>query len=477
LPSKDFIMKKTAFLGALVLVLAVMAPLALWAQVTFIINQVPAYTPANANIYMAGTMNGWNPASAAHQLTRLPDSSWAITLPTPSSTLQFKFTRGSWATVEGTATGGPRANRSYAVGGADTVRISILSWEDLHGGGGGGGQSTANAQVQVLTDSFYMPQLNRYRRIWAYLPPDYDSLTNKRYPVIYMHDAQNLFDNLTAFAGEWEIDESMNSLFQQGDRGAIVIGINNGGSQRINEYSPWVNAQYGGGQGAAYVDFIVQTLKPYVDQQFRTDSTRLGTAIWGSSMGGLISQYAAMQYQSVFSKVGVFSPSLWFSSQVYSQVSSIGKQFPMKFFILAGAQESASLVAQVTQLKNDLLANGFTASEVELVVKADGQHSEWFWRREFKPAYQWLFSSASAQLEQALPSIQVYPNPATDRVYVAWGDEKIAFYQLLDVQGRVVLNGEVQAGDSISIATVSPGMYQLRLSSGSRLYHSKLVVR
>lgn len=470
-------MKKTAFLGSLVLVLAVMAPLALWAQVTFIINQVPAYTPANANIYMAGTMNGWNPASATHQLTRLPDSSWAITLPTPSSTLQFKFTRGSWATVEGTATGGPRANRSYAVGGADTVRISILSWEDLHGGGGGGGQSTANAQVQVLTDSFYMPQLNRYRRIWAYLPPDYDSLTNKRYPVIYMHDAQNIFDNLTAFAGEWEIDESMNSLFQQGDRGAIVIGINNGGSQRINEYSPWVNPQYGGGQGAAYVDFIVQTLKPYVDQQFRTDSTRLGTAIWGSSMGGLISQYAAMQYQSIFSKVGVFSPSLWFSSQVYSQVSSIGKQFPMKFFILAGAQESASLVAQVTQLNNDLLASGFTASEVELVVKADGQHSEWFWRREFKPAYQWLFGRASAAVEQVSQRLEMYPNPATDWVYVALEEGQAAYYQLIDLQGRVVRNGNVVAGDSISLAGVIAGMYQMHLSSGSAVYHSKLLVR
>lgn len=469
-------MKKTAFLSALVLVLGGMAPVILWAQVTFIINQVPAYTPANANIYMAGTMNGWNPASAAHQLTRLPDSSWAITLPTPSSTLQFKFTRGSWATVEGTATGGPRANRSYAVGGADTVRISILSWEDLHAGGGGG-QSTANAQVQVLTDSFYMPQLNRYRRIWAYLPPDYDSLTSKRYPVIYMHDAQNLFDNLTAFAGEWEIDESMNSLFQQGDHGAIVIGINNGGGQRINEYSPWVNAQYGGGQGDEYVDFIVQILKPYIDQQFRTDSTRLGTAIWGSSMGALISQYAAMQYQSVFSKVGVFSPSLWFSSQVYSQVSTIGKQFPMKFFILAGAQESASMVTQVTQLKNDLLANGFTASEVELVVKADGQHSEWFWRREFKPAYQWLFSTATAQMEQVVQQLDVYPNPATDRVYVALSDHQAAFYQLIDLQGRVVRNGNMVAGDSISLAGVTAGLYQLRLSSGSAVYHSKLLVR
>jgi predicted alpha/beta superfamily hydrolase len=469
-------MRKTAFLGALALLLGGMAPVQLQAQLTFIVNQVPAYTPANAPIYLAGTMNNWNPASSTHQLSRLPDSSWAITLPTPTSNLQFKFTRGSWASVEGNASGGPRPNRSYAVGGPDTVFISILSWEDLHGGGGGG-QSTANAQVQVLTDSFYMPQLNRYRRIWAYLPPDYDSLTSKRYPVIYMHDAQNLFDNLTAFAGEWEVDESMNSLFQQGDPGAIVIGINNGGSQRLNEYSPWVNAQYGGGQGADYVDFIVQTLKPYIDQNFRTDSTRLGTAIWGSSMGGLISQYAAMEHQSVFSKVGVFSPSLWFSSAVYSQVSSIGKQFPMKFYILAGAQESANMVNQVTQLKNDLLANGFTAAEVELVVKADGQHSEWFWRREFKPAYQWLFSTASAQLEQTLPSIQVYPNPATDRVYVAWGDEQAAFYQLLDIQGRIVLDGSVQAGDSISLAGLSAGMYQLRLSSGSALYHAKLLVR
>ena len=475
MPEKKIKMKKTAFVGVLALVLGGMVPAVVLAQLTFIINQVPAYTPASANIYMAGTMNGWNPAAAAHQLSRLPDSSWAITIPTPTSALQFKFTRGSWASVEGTSTGGPRPNRSYALGGADTVYISILSWEDLFGGGGGG-QSTANAQVQVLTDSFFMPQLNRYRRIWAYLPPDYDSLTSKRYPVIYMHDAQNLFDNLTAFAGEWQVDESMNSLFQQGDPGAIVIGINNGGSQRINEYSPWVNAQYGGGQGADYVDFIVQVLKPYIDQQFRTDSTRTGTAIWGSSMGGLISQYAAVQYQSVFSKVGVFSPSLWFSNQIYSQVGSIGKQHPMKFYILAGAQESTTLVAQVTQLKNDLLSNGFTAAEVELVIKADGQHSEWFWRREFKPAYQWLFSTASSQFEQRLQQLNMYPNPATDRVYVALGDEKSAIYQLLDVQGRVVLYGTLQAGDSISLAGVSAGPYQLRLSNGSQLYHGKLLV-
>jgi predicted alpha/beta superfamily hydrolase len=446
------------------------------AQLTFIVNQVPVYTPAQAEVFIAGNFNGWNPGSATHQLQRQPDSSWAITLQSPTSALQYKFTRGSWASVEGNSTGGPRPNRNYAVGGPDTVFISIASWEDLHGGGGGG-SSTANAQVQVLTDSFFMPQLNRYRRIWVYLPPDYDSLPGKRYPVIYMHDAQNLFDNLTAFAGEWEIDESLTALHQQGDHGAIVVGINNGGGQRINEYSPWVNAQYGGGQGDDYVDFIVQTLKPYVDQQFRTDSTRSGTAIWGSSMGGLISQYAAMQHQSVFSKVGVFSPSLWFSNEVFSQVSALGKQFPMKFFILAGAQESATMVTLATQLKNDLLANGFGPAEVELVVKADGQHSEWFWRREFKPAYQWLFSTASSTSERLWPSVELYPNPATDRVFVDWGEGPEAWYQLLDLQGRVVLQGSVQAGDSIGLVGLSSGLYQFRLNSGTQQFYSKLLVK
>lgn len=449
------------------------------AQVTFRITQVPTYTPSNATLYIAGSFNGWNPGSAAHALVRQPDSSWLITLPAGTGTIQFKFTRGSWTSVEGNATGTQRPNRTFTYGNGDTVNLSVLSWEDLHGGGGGGGgNSTANAQVQLLTDSFYMPQLNRYRRIWLYLPPDYTTATAKRYPVIYMHDGQNLFDNLTAFAGEWQIDETLSSLHGQGNHGAIVVGINNGGGQRINEYSPWVNAQYGGGQGDEYVDFIVQTLKPWIDARYRTDSTRAGTAIGGSSMGGLISQYAAMQYQNIFSKAMIFSPSLWFSPSVYTQVSQIGKQQPMRFYVLAGALESSNLVAQCTQLRSDLLTVGFTADEVQLVVKADGQHSEWFWRREFGAAYQWLFSQSTGFKHPDFREVKVYPNPATDRLFVGLpGAADTAFYRIQDAMGKICVQNQLNNGDSIAVDQLAKGVYLLELSVGSEVLYSRFVKR
>lgn len=448
------------------------------AQVTFRITQVPAYTPANATLYIAGSFNGWAPGSATHALSRQPDSSWLITLPAGTGTIQFKFTRGSWASVEGNATGAQRPNRTFTYGNGDTVNVSILSWEDLHTGGGGGGTSTANAQVQVLTDTFYMPQLNRYRRIWLYLPPDYTTATAKRYPVIYMHDGQNLFDNLTAFAGEWQIDETLSQLHAQGNHGAIVVGINNGGSQRINEYSPWVNAQYGGGQGDEYVDFIVQTLKPWIDARYRTDSTRLGTAIGGSSMGGLISQYAAMQYQHVFSKAAVFSPSLWFSPSVYTQISQIGKQHPMRFYVLAGALESSNMVAQATQLQTDLLAAGFSSSEVQLVIKADGQHSEWFWRREFAAAYQWLFAQGTGFQHPDFKEVKVYPNPTTDRLFVDLAAQTgTAFYRIHDALGKLCDSGNLEAGDSIAVSQLPKGVYQFEVSVGQEVWRSRFVKR
>jgi predicted alpha/beta superfamily hydrolase len=458
--------------------IALLASTVALAQVTFRITQVPNYTPPNATLYIAGSFNGWNPGSATHALARQPDSSWLITLPAGSGSIQYKFTRGSWASVEGNATGAQRPNRSFTYGNGDTVNVSILSWEDLHSGGGGGGSSTANAQVQVLTDSFFMPQLNRYRRIWLYLPPDYATATTKRYPVIYMHDGQNLFDNLTAFAGEWQIDETLSQLHAQGNHGAIVVGINNGGSQRINEYSPWVNAQYGGGQGDEYVDFIVQTLKPWIDARYRTDSTRLGTAIGGSSMGGLISQYAAVQYQNVFSKVAIFSPSLWFSPSVYTQVSQTGKQHPMRFYVLAGALESSNMVAQVTQLQTDLLAAGFSSSEVQLVIKADGQHSEWFWRREFAAAYQWLFAQGTGFEHPDFKEVKVYPNPTTDRLWVDLaGQSTTAHYRIHDALGRLCNSGTLEAGDSIAVSELPKGVYQFEVSVGQEVWRSRFVKR
>jgi len=127
----------------------------------------------------------------------------------------------------------------------------------------------------------------------------------------------------------------LNELFNGGDDGVIVIGIDNGGAERINEYCPWENTAYGGGDGAAYVNFIVNTLKPYIDENYRTLAGREHTGIMGSSLGGLISLYAAIEHQDVFSKAGIFSPAFWINPEVYDYVTTVGYEDYVKFYFIA----------------------------------------------------------------------------------------------------------------------------------------------
>ena len=137
------------------------------AQVTFKITSVPANTPANATLYIAGTFNSWNPGSSSHALIyNAADGSYQITLPASTGTMEYKFTRGAWAAVETNATNGAVPNRSYTFGsGPATVLCQVLNWEDLAGGTPGTGQSTAAANVSVISTTFAMPQLGRTRRV------------------------------------------------------------------------------------------------------------------------------------------------------------------------------------------------------------------------------------------------------------------------------------------------------------------------
>jgi predicted alpha/beta superfamily hydrolase len=111
-----------------------------------------------------------------------------------------------------------------------------------------------------------MPQLGRQRRIWIYLPAGYTS-SPKRYPVIYMHDGQNLFDDYTSGYGEWGIDEMMDKVSPQNQ--CIIVGIDHGGDFRVTEYDPY-DSKYGKGRGDDYVEFLVKALKPYIDAHYKT---------------------------------------------------------------------------------------------------------------------------------------------------------------------------------------------------------------
>ena len=465
-------MKNT--LAFLLLLLSQMA----FVQVNFVVDSVPDYTPADAKIYIAGDFNGWQPGESQYQLIK-EGSSFKITLTAQSegSKIQFKFTRGSWETVEKGSLGEEIDNRVFTFGNGDTVHVVIANWAD-HGGSGGQG-STAAANVHIVDNNFYMPQLDRNRRIWIYLPPGYDS-TSINYPVLYMHDGQNLFDAQTSYAGEWEVDESLNKLSAEGIQVPIVVGIDNGGSYRIEELTPWANSTYGGGKGKFYMRFIVETLKPFIDAHYRTIPDREHTGIMGSSLGGLISFYGAMKYQEVFSRSGDFSPSFWYSDSLWSFTRTQGKQAGIRFYLLAGSDEGSNTVANIVAMRDSLLSLDFTSDEVTTKVVPGGQHNEKLWRENFQDAYLWLFQDLINGINspKVKKSIRIYPNPVGDVLRIK-NIPKGPFDSLIisDVAGHQVVAIDHFADNKLRICGLSPGMYFLKLTTVSAVYQSQFIKR
>ncbi|HEY8570154.1 alpha/beta hydrolase [Microbulbifer sp.] len=166
--------------------------------------------------------------------------------------------------------------------------------------------STAQANVQVMP-AIAMDSLQRARTYRIYLPSGYEE-SDRRYPVLYMHDGQNLFDDATSYVGEWGVDESLNQLAQTCGLEVIVVGIDHGDKLRMTELNPYDNERFGSGEGNAYVDFLVKELKPRIDREYRTLADRDHTAIMGSSMGGLISNHAINRYPDIFGMAGFFLP-------------------------------------------------------------------------------------------------------------------------------------------------------------------------
>ena len=449
------------------------------AQVTFKITAVPANTPANATLYLAGTFNGWNPGSAAHALTRNADGTYQITLPAATGALEYKFTRGAWASVETNASNGSVPNRSYMfANSAATVLCQVLNWEDLAGPGSGGPASTAAANVGVISTAFAMPQLGRTRRVWLYLPPGY-ATSGRRYPVLYLQDGQNVFDAATSFAGEWGVDEALNQLAANGQdpTGCIVVAVDNG-PNRLDEYSPWNNPAYGGGQGDLYVDFLVQTLKPYLDTNYRTLPDRANTGIGGSSMGALIATYAALREPAVFGKVAAFSPAYWFA---YPQLATYAHQHPAnpntRFYFVSGTTESPTMVPQMQALRDSLQRGGVPAVNLSFNTRADGQHAEWFWKREFLAGYSWLYAPATATAARPVQTfaVSLYPNPTARELRVSLpanlaGD---ALLEISDARGLAVLRTRVRNGQNVDVSRLAVGLYLSRLSAGGAVGTSK----
>jgi len=259
-------------------------------------------------------------------------------------------------------------------------------WDNGAGTKPATGQVVGNVRVLPEVES---PQLGNTRDIYVYLPPSYQS-SGRHYPVIYMQDGQNLFDPGASFAGEWRVDDTLERLGPEGIE-AIVVGVPNMGTHRIDEYGPFRDPSKGGGRGDAYVEFLVRTLKPQIDRLFRTRHERTHTGIMGSSMGGLISLYAFFREPRVFGFAGAMSPALWFARGAIFDYVGPHRDWTGRLYVDVGTGEGRPTVRDA-RLMARLLRR--TASHPRLGVKyVEGRgaaHNESAWADRFERAVRFL---------------------------------------------------------------------------------------
>ena len=244
-----------------------------------------------------------------------------------------------------------------------------------------------------MDSAFFMPELNRTRRIWLYLPEGY-ATSRKRYPVLYMHDGQKLFGPAASFSGEGQVDETMAAASLHG-LDAIVVGVPNMRERRINEYSPFFDASVGGGGSAdLYVDFLLHTLKPMIDAQFRTRPEPAATGVLGSSMGGLVSLYAFFREPHAFGACGVLSPALWFGKRAILPFVEAAAPAAGRIWLDVGTAEGARTVQNVRLLRELLLRKGYVEGEsLRVMIAAGAAHNEAAWGRRIKKAIPFLLGA------------------------------------------------------------------------------------
>jgi predicted alpha/beta superfamily hydrolase len=347
----------------------------------------------NEAVYIAGTFNKWNPGEEKYKL--LPyrneagqsDGSLYIDLNLAPGVYEYKFTRGNWNKVETDANAWNIDNRSIRVGERPVIEpVTIIAWKDDFAMLIAVTPSTASPRVQLMDTAFAMKPLKRTRRITIYLPPGYDT-SKKKYPVLYMHDGQNLFDQARANAGEWGVDEALDTLSAT-TGGCIVVGIDHGGSKRLQEYNPYNFEKTGTGEGKLYAQFLVKTLKPYIDRRYRTLSNKANTFIAGSSMGGLISLYTVLKYPNIFSGAGIFSPAFWTAPGLAADIKKMGRRLRTKLYFYAGDKESTGMVPDMITIYNQV--HQVAPSPLLMQIRAGGEHQERWWQREFAGFWRWM---------------------------------------------------------------------------------------
>lgn len=249
-----------------------------------------------------------------------------------------------------------------------------------------------------LHKAFKSSYLADDRDVIVYVPPRYDEEPERTYPVLYLHDGQNLFDGRTSFVPgrTWQVLEHADAAIEAGEAEPLVIvGIYNTGDRRLAEYTHEYNWQMGGGEAGAYGQLLTQELMPWIASQYRVRQDRESTGLGGSSLGGLVSLYLGLRYPAVFGRLAVLSPSVWWNHK--SILGYLNEHSPQmwerpKIWLDVGDKEGQKTLRDVEHLARRLKANGWKPGETLHFEKVEGgTHDEASWATRVRPMLKFLF--------------------------------------------------------------------------------------
>ena len=251
--------------------------------------------------------------------------------------------------------------------------------------------------------SFHSKILNNDRDVLVYLPPEYEINKKKRYPVLYLHDGQNLFDGATSFipGQEWGVDETAQRLIAAGKiEPLIIVGVYNTGKDRINEYTPAEDPKYKmGGKADLYGRMLVEELKPFIDTHYQTKKGAEHTGLGGSSLGGLVTLYLGLTHPQVFGRLAVVSPSVWFADkQIVNYVEALPKKPKVRIWMDIGTkegrtpEEALQTVSGTRLLRDTLVKKGWKPGKDLNYFEAEGaEHNEAAWAARVERILTFLF--------------------------------------------------------------------------------------
>ena len=247
-------------------------------------------------------------------------------------------------------------------------------------------------------EAFRSTYLEHDHTVMVFLPPGYDPDVAVRYPVLYMHDGQNVFDRATSVGEEWQVDETAHDLMTKGEIAPlIVVAVYNTGEHRIDEYAPTPDPDKGGGGRADdYGRMLVQELKPFIDREYNTLPGAASTGLGGSSLGGLLTMYLGVRYPTVFSRLAVMSPSVWWDDRmILREVGQLGAKPATRIWLDSGTQEGAETITNTRALRDALFAKGWAEGTDLAYHEAEGgEHNEKSWSARVAPMLKFLYPPA-----------------------------------------------------------------------------------